>query len=546
MEKETLNEFVTRHSLARLMRELKADVVWDKFSDWLKSKPSDNSWLCSLYNFANDVPYCHIDDQIINETLSILNMDIQCTLEALRNHGEFVSRAIFVFSRPSVSWQIQDGERISIDTPRGIEDFENVWHPEYVRCCEQVYNHLIKIPLHILGKQNNKDFVSPGLPVRVERLITLGHSSLTTGYDSVIRNAISHGGIEYGISDISYIDSKDKKQIYASDLVNHLDDLFDICSSIIVSLLLFVITNRDAVEKAGIEHLPLGIKYLLTNGFASHNGSKLISFIESGSNKQQLNINIQTNSIYRGVHQLEALQVAWAVSSFGGSNFERILVNIDCGMPAQPLAIINGNLLRDAIKKKLAFEDVGPKLFEHSLLWYDTTKLRFTLFGLQNSMKTSFEIQKRIFRQRMIDNNNFIPRLHYKFVFTKNTSPRRFRRLEGHIVLSLSNSITEVQLLKIIKSAINQLRRRLIKRKDIQGEFGLPSNPYSIILKVYSVDKRLRKLLSYAWQNKELVAIAEYSKNWDISSPFYTKEPNKILGRIRVKYNDQLIKNEGD
>ena len=91
MEKETLNEFVTRHSLAGLMRELKADVVWEKFSDWLKSKPSDNSWLCSLYDFANDVPYCHIDDQIVNETLSIFNIDIQCTLEALRNHGEFVS-----------------------------------------------------------------------------------------------------------------------------------------------------------------------------------------------------------------------------------------------------------------------------------------------------------------------------------------------------------------------------------------------------------------------------------------------------------------------
>jgi len=544
MGKETLNEFVTRHSLAKLMRELKADVVWERFSDWLKSKPSDNSWLCSLYDFANDVPFCYINDQIVNETLSILNIDIQCALDALKNHGEFVSRAIFTFFRPSVSWQIQDGERISIDTPRGIEDFENIWHPEYVRCCEQIYNHLIKIPLHILGKQNNKDFVSPGLPVRVERLIALEHSSLTTGYDSVIRNAISHGGIEYDISDISYIDNKDKKQIYAPDLVNHLDDLFDTCSSIIVSLLLFVIENRDAVEKAGIEHLPLGIKYLLTNGFASHNGSKLISFIESGPNKQQLNINIQTNSIYRGVHQFEALQVAWAVSFFGGSNFERILVNIDCGMPVQPLVIINSELLRDAVENKLAFEDVGSKLFEHSLLWYDTTKLRSNLFGLQNSMKTSFEIQKRIFRQRMIDSNNFIPRLHYKVVFTKNTSPRRFRRLEGHIVLNVSKSITEAQLLKIIKSAINQLRRRLIKRKDLHGEVGLPGSPFGITLRVYSTDRRVRKLLSYTWQEKELVAIAEYSKNWNISLPLYTKEPNRIQGRIQVKYNEQLIKIE--
>jgi hypothetical protein len=544
MGKETLNEFVTRHSLAKLMREFKADVVWERFSDWLKSKPSDNGWLCSLYDFANDAPFCYINDQVVTETLSILNIDIQCTLDALKNHSEYISRAIFTIFRPSTSWQIQDGERISIDTPRGIEDFENIWHPEYVRCCEQIYNHLIKIPLHVLGKQNNKDFVSSGLPVRVEKLITLGHSSLTSGYDSVLRNAISHGGVEYGISDISYIDSFSKKGIYAPDFVSHLDNLFDTCSSIIVSLLLFIIDNQDEVERAGIDNLPLGIKFLLTKGFASHNGLKLVSFIESGPNKKQLNVNVQASTIHRGIHQLEALQIAWAISFFGGSNFERILVNIDCGMPAQPLAIINGKTLRDAIMNNLAFEDAGPKLFESSLLWYDTTKLRSTLFGLQNSMKTSFEIQKRIFRQKMIDTNNFIPRLHYKLVFTKNTSPSRFRRLEGHIVLNVPKRITDIQLLKIIKSAVNQLRRRLIRRKDIHGDIGVPGNPFRITLRIYSVDKRLRKLLLYAWQDKELVAIAEYSKNWNISPPFYTKEPNKVFGRIRVKYNDQLINNK--
>ncbi|MFT3893885.1 MAG: hypothetical protein QM730_19835 [Anaerolineales bacterium] len=397
MGKETLNEFVTRHPLARLMRELKADVVSERFSDWLKSKPSDNSWLYSLYDFANNAPFCYVDDQIINETLSILSMDTQCTLDALKNHGEYVSRAIFTSFRPSVSWQIQDGEKFSIDTPKGIEDFENIWHPEYVKCCEQIYNHLIKIPLHILGKQNSRDFVSLGLPKRIEKLIALGYSNLTNGYDSVIRNAISHGGIEYGISDISYIDILNKKDIYAPDLVSLLDDLLDTCNSMIVSFLLFIIANQDTVEKTGIENLPLGIKYLLTKGFTSHNGLKIISFMESGLNKQQLNINIQTSTMYRGIHQFEALQVAWAASFFGGSNFERILVNIDCDMPVQPLAIINGKLLNDAIKNKLAFEEVVPKLFEHSLLWYDTTKLRSTLFGLQNSMKTSFEIQKESF-----------------------------------------------------------------------------------------------------------------------------------------------------
>ncbi len=544
MEKETLNEFVARHSLAKQMRQYKAEVAWESFSNWLQAKPSNNSWHSSLYDFSNDAPFHYINPQTIDETLSILNIDVQSTLEALKNQGEFVSRAIFTFFRPSTSWQIQDGERISIDTPRGIEDFENIWHPEYIKYCEQTYNHLIRIPLDILGKRANKDYISLKLPLRVEKLNLLGYANLTIGYDSVIRNAISHGGIEYDISDIKYIDSKEEKQVYAPDVVHLLDDLFDTCSSIIASLLIFVIENQSTVEKFGIKYLPLGLRFLLTNGFASHNGSKVISFIESGLNNKQLNINIKTNSTSRGVHQLEALQVAWAASYFGGSDFERFLVSVDCGMPAQPLAIIDGNVLGDAIENEKTLNEVGPNLFKDSLLWYNATKLSSTLSTLQNSMKTNWEIQKRIFRQKMIDGNNFIPRLHYKIVFTKNTSPRRFRRLEGHIVLDVSKSITEAQLLNIIKSAINQLRRRLIKRKDIHGEFGLLGNPYGITVKVYSVDKRLRKLLSYAWQDKELVAIAEYSKSWNISSPIYTKEPNRIQGRIRVKYNEQLTKED--
>ncbi|MFT3893884.1 MAG: hypothetical protein QM730_19830 [Anaerolineales bacterium] len=135
----------------------------------------------------------------------------------------------------------------------------------------------------------------------------------------------------------------------------------------------------------------------------------------------------------------------------------------------------------------------------------------------------------------MLDSNNLIPRLHYKVIYAKNTSPRLFRRLEGHIVLNIPEKITETQLLKIIKSAVAQLRRRLIRRKDIYGYIGLPGKPFSVTLRVYSAEKRLRRLLLHTWENKELVAIAEYSKNWNVFPPFYTKESNRILGQIRVK-----------
>ncbi|MBK9209985.1 MAG: hypothetical protein IPL71_17525 [Anaerolineales bacterium] len=250
-------------------------------------------------------------------------------------------------------------------------------------------------------------------------MIELGYLSLTNGFDSVVRNSISHGGIEYGVNDIRYIDIKEEKEIYAPDLVQLLDSLFDTCSSIIAALLIFIINNQTYIEKSGVENLPLGIKFLLTSGFASHNGSKIISFIESGQNKQQLNINIKIDTSHRGVHQLESLQVAWAAYYFGGKNFDRFLVNIDCNKPVQPLAVINGKLLREAIENEKIFTEIAPKLFESSLLWYNASKLNFRIYTLRSSFKTNWEIRKRNFRQEMIQRNNFIPRLHYKVILFK-------------------------------------------------------------------------------------------------------------------------------
>ncbi len=144
----------------------------------------------------------------------------------------------------------------------------------------------------------------------------------------------------------------------------------------------------------------------------------------------------------------------------------------------------------------------------------------------------------------MIQKDNFIPRLHYKVIFIKNTSPKSFRRLEAHIILDVSKEITDTNLKKIIKSAVNRLRQKLIKRKDIHGEFGFLGFPFSITLRVFSADKRVRTLTSYSWQDKELVAIAEFSKNWKISPPFFTKQNDSALGQIRIKYNPKLIKPE--
>ena len=514
----------------------------EKYSSWLKSTSSDISWHNALYRFAAEKPFCHTNEKIIDDTLEILNTNCQDTINVLGIKDTEISRAIFSLLRPGNSWQIDDGDRISILTPQGIEDFENVWHPEYIKYCEQVYNHLIKIPLGIIGVQKRKDYLSPVLPNRVKLLSDLGLSSLAQGYDAVVRNAISHGGVEYHVGDIRYIDAKEQKDLPVWDLIKLLDDLVDTCNSIIVALLIFIIENQAAIEKHGINVLPLGLRFFLVEGFTARYGIRIVSFEESGHNNSQLNINLMTDTTSREVQQFEALFITWAACYFGGAKYDRFLVSIDCKMPIQPLLTIRGNSLRDGIQKNQLFSDVAPKLFESALLWYDTTSLSSRLYMLATSFKIHWEIQKRKIQMDLLQKGIFLPNLGYKIVFYKNTSPSSFRRIEGHAVLNITGKITDQELIKIIRSAINQLKRKLIRRKDIFGERGLPGSPYSINLRLYSVDRRIRTLSSYTWSNEELVCIAEFSKNWKKSPPFYTREADRIVGSIRIKYNPKLMK----
>jgi len=88
---------------------------------------------------------------------------------------------------------------ISLESPDDISRFEKVWHPSYQRISEHVFNHLINIPLFILGRKHRKDYLSLSLSNRTKTLLELFSSKSCVGYDSVVRNAISHGGLNFSL-----------------------------------------------------------------------------------------------------------------------------------------------------------------------------------------------------------------------------------------------------------------------------------------------------------------------------------------------------------
>ncbi|MCI0563750.1 MAG: hypothetical protein MN733_35195, partial [Nitrososphaera sp.] len=367
-------------------------------------------------------------------------------------------------------------------------DRPNFGQNQGVRYCEQIYSHLVKVPLHVLGKRKGKNYTEPPLPIRVKLLADSGLLGLAQGYDPVIRNAISHGRIAYGVSDIQYIDAKAQKGLFAWDFVTLFDSLVDTCNSLVIAILLFLIERQVVVEEEGVNELPLGLKFLFVDGFTSHPGLHLISFTESQikSGKKQLNIALQINSASRAAHRFEAMFTTWVACHFGGSKYDRFLVSIDCGMPGQPLVVFNGQALREAIASGKTPFEAAATVLESSLLWYDTSSVRAKLFLLQNSLKVNWQIQKRKYDLARHQSGAFVPAFHYEIVSVRNTSPKAFRRAEAHVVLKLSGKVSESTLLQIIRSALTRVRRVWLRRKDLYGEQGLPGAPYSVLMRLYS------------------------------------------------------------
>ncbi|MFZ6029871.1 MAG: hypothetical protein ACOYYS_19325 [Chloroflexota bacterium] len=539
---QTLNQMMENAPIIRAENRLKESVIVSAFSRWIQSS-TFHEWHLSLYKFAIEKPLCHINLTVIDETLRFFNLHPSLVLEAIINCGVDISHAVLSLIRPGSSWG--KDEQLSLDTPKDLVEFESVWHPEYLRYCEQIYNHLIQIPLTVLGQLNGgKQYISQTLANRSSTLASMGFKCLTDGFNSTIRNALSHGHILFGVQDITYTDHQKVEKILSYDFSNTFDNLVDTCNSLVVTILIFLCENRSLVEQKGLYSLPVGIRFFLIDGFTQHRDLRLLSMIENQiiDNKRQLNLICEVGSKVRAVHLFSATFLCWAACRLGGKDYNRYVISIDCGMPSLPMMIYNGEQMSQAIENDLPLVQCGPKLIESSLLWYDKPGIVAKISTFRNIFSTNFLLAKRQFIAN-IENAGFtLWSRHYLIVNVNNTSPRKFRRIEAHIILRHDQNPTTAEFLtKIIIHAIRNLRTKMVKVKDIDGEKGFLGRPFFITVRLYSQERRLRKLKSYSWQDKELVLIAEWSRDWKTAPPFYTRDAQIVKQGIRVKLNDQLM-----
>jgi hypothetical protein len=358
----------------------------------------------------------------------------------------------------------------------------------------------------------------------------------------VVRNAISHGGTSFEMSEVKYIDDKRDRLLSSREFGNLFDDLVDTCHSILVALLLFLCEQQALVEATGLDKLPLGLRFIFIDAFSSHLGFQLLSAVEShvAGPKRQLNIVCKVSSKACWVQMFEGMHACWNASIFGGEDYSRFFVSFDCGMPVLSSLILNGDELQCAIKANEALGKCASGIIETSLLWYDAPSLERKLYTWQSILPIQWQITKREIVQKWRDIGLKVLSSRYTILELTNTSAATVRRIEAHIILHEKGIVTGGLLQEIIQHAIGRLRRHRVRKKDLYGEKGLARNPDYIGVRLYAQERRIRTLMSYSWKDKDLVLIAEWIAPTKKVDPFYTRDADAILGAIRIKYNPSL------
>jgi hypothetical protein len=507
-------------------------------------------WYLSLYRFATEKPFMYFDLNVVDEALTYFNRYPDLTIEGVTKLQREVSHAVFSLLRPGTSWTKENP--LSLKRPEKMLEFERVWHPEYQRYCEHVFNHLIQVPLYTLGKRKSKNYLQPPLANRAERLEKNGLGSLTHGYDSIIRNAISHGSTAFELGGLRYTDRhKPDKLLVPREFAKLFDNLIDTCHSLLIALLLFVCSNRALVEKIGIERLPLGLRFILIDAFVSHPDFDLLSMTESNAmgQKKQLNIVCKIGSRARWAQMFEGMHVCWKAATFGGRDYQRFAVSFDCGMPVLSTLILDGERLQQAIHADEPLSTCAPEIIETPLLWYDASFLGRKIYAWKSLLPLQWKITKKEVKREIIKNwhNAGLKVLssRYTILKVKNKSSNSIRLIEAHLILHETGSVTDETLQDIIRHAVRKLRRHRVQKTNLHGERGWHRKPDYIRIRMYTRERRIRTLLSYGWKNEELVLIAEWLSSRKLVQPFHTQKPDVISGNIRIKYNPQLVKTLG-
>lgn len=513
---------------------LNREAVLQRFASHLPSSdPGD--FALALYPFVAIRPLCYFSSPAFEKALTLFEKDPQATFRALSKFAQGLSHAMDSLLRAGASSQLEG--QLELGKPENLMSFERIWHPEYQRHAEHVFNHVVKIPLELLGNAAGKDFLSLTLSLRADKLTDLCYPEFAAGFMSTVRNAISHGSTFYGDHEIRYVDSKHEEALFASDFSRLFDDLVDTCSGIVVAMFAFVVRHQLEAAAFGFNLLPLGLRCALVKGWMSHSGFTIDGMIEViGGTSSHLNIFCSSPTKSRSFHRYQALRTAAYAVLAGCSSYDRICVSIDCGLSAPASMILNCPQLIEALRPGATVKDLAA-VVQTDLLWYDANFVSRKWFLLNTIATGVLSRARRDMVSHWKKSGLKVWKHRYAIRNVENRSVGSKRRVLAEVVLNPDEEISSATVLGVVRHAVKTLGKSRVSAMPIDKLVGARGRPSYVWLRLHSTDARVRTLQGRSRRSGELLVEVEWMTWLNRSQPIFVKQPHEVVEGIRICYH---------
>jgi hypothetical protein len=253
--------------------------------------------------------------------------------------------------------------------------------------------------------------------------------------------------------------------------------------------------------------------------------------------KKQIAFYVKTDSNSRIIQYSESIKLAYFLNTRFNHNFSRIAININSGRSLSPAMFFDLEKLNTAIKNN-SFDQIGNSN-DASLLWYDESKFKRTIWFFKNYFFYNIEKSKHNFFKdyyTRIGKNYYGNKYSIKKI--EDRSCEKIGRIFIHIVLDdnvndLFEDINDFidMLLYIIKK-----NKKSMKLKVFSGlsEKTKRVHPIYIWGSIYKQNTRIRNLNF----NNNRICDFEWIKNVRKYKPIILKNINEIKG-IRIRFNEQ-------
>lgn len=531
VNKSTFNNTFESLNLFKPIQTAKEFDIKRNFEEFIDI-PFNNFHFC-LSRFSVKRPLKYFNRDLITELSRFIEENPTEFKRALIESKDVINDSVFSLLRKGSFWGKE--YEIDISTPRKIEEFETIWHPEYVRLFEAIYKKLLIPIIKIVDKKEESNFEKTNEKNQTEKLKSLNLNELLKGNNRVIRNSISHGKVSYDFSQIIYNDKHTTEKHFPSDLLRTFDFLVETCNSIVVTYILSIARLYQSDKKI-VTRLPLSLKFLFMDGLLSSEYFELLSFYESTVNgNPQLNVICDIKSANRTTHTFYSLSLCYYIFKNVDTNFMRFAISIECGKSIASSIFIDGKKLKYSIRNNLSI-DATKDIIETSLLWHDSNNIRRRIANWRHVINIHYRIYK-IERQkelRQVGFKQFSKRFEIKEI--ENRSTDKIVRIYSYVWIKDIDGLDIEDFHRLVRYVIKRLKRKRFPLTNFGGHSTLKYRPKYIWLDIYSQDKNLRFYKRHLNSDYHILK-AEWIKSSRKREPILLKKPDDIIKKVRYKYN---------